>query len=240
MGLFDRLEGIWDNLRALAAQWRLLAAFAVLIAFGAVYVERKFFPAAPPPAVPVAKAPGRLAPGEAPKVQEEKATPPADADAAAQSDVASQTLEVAARPVVVTKGQAGWDDATKTLAEALAKVAAAAAKAGLSPNGRPLAVFTETDDKGFKFEGMVPIAKAPEGKPKLDAGLEIGASPAGKALKFQHRGPYADIDATYEAITAYLDEKNLDTKNLFVEEYLTDMEKGDDEKTEVDIYVFIK
>jgi len=229
-----------ESLRRLASHWRVLAALAVLVAFGAIYIERKLFPPAPPPLVGDAKAPERTAPGQSAPGEAapgEKSEPQTGETA---PDLSSQTLDVAARPVVVMKGQSGWDDAAKILAEAIDKVSAAAVKAGLSPNGRPLAVFTETDDKGFKFEAMVPLDKAPEGKPKIGEGLEIGSSPAGKALKFQHRGAYEEIEATYEAITAYLDEKNIDAKNIFVEEYLTDLKKADDEKTEVDIYVFMK
>jgi len=87
---------------------------------------------------------------------------------------------------------------------------------------------------------MLPVEKAPEGKSKLGDGVEFGATPSGKALKFEHRGAYDEIDATYEAITAYLDEKGLDTKNLFIEEYLTDLTDAEDAAVEVDIYVFVK
>jgi effector-binding domain-containing protein len=59
-------------------------------------------------------------------------------------------------------------------------------------------------------------------------------------MKFQHRGAYDDIDSTYEAITAYLDEKNLESRNIFIEEYLTDPKAADDVGLEIDIYVFIK
>jgi effector-binding domain-containing protein len=59
-------------------------------------------------------------------------------------------------------------------------------------------------------------------------------------MKFQHRGAYEEIDATYEAITAYLDEKNLEAQNLFIEEYLTPLKASDDASLEVDVYVFIK
>ena len=149
-------------------------------------------------------------------------------------------VDVAARPALVLKGQAKWDDSVKTLAAALAKVTAAATKAGLAPNGRPLAVFTDTDDNGFHYEAMLPIAKAPDGKIKLADGVEVGASPAGKALKFEHRGSYDEIDATYEAITAYLDEKGLDTNNIFIEEYLTNLTDAEDANVDVDIYVFVK
>ena len=70
---------------------------------------------------------------------------------------------------------------------------------------------------------MIPIDKAPEGKTTLSETVKLGQTPAGKAMKFEHRGSYEDIDSTYEAITAYLDEKGLEADNLFVEEYLNEV-----------------
>jgi effector-binding domain-containing protein len=113
-------------------------------------------------------------------------------------------------------------------------------KAGLKASGHPLTVFVETDDAGFRYEAMIPLEKAPEGKSELTKDIKIGSSPSGKAMKFQHRGAYEEIDATYEAITAYLDEKNLEAQNLFIEEYLTPLKASDDASLEVDVYVFIK
>jgi effector-binding domain-containing protein len=240
-------------LKHFADNWRWLAALVVLAAFGAAYLDKKLFsrasapPAAvaqqlqPPasPSTPQTQAGGALAPPPAPldlNNPEAGAAP----EWPAADQIASQATDIAARPVALLRGQGAWADGVKTLSEAIDRVSAALAKAGLAATGRPLAVFTETNDVGFHFEAMVPIDKAPEGKGKLENGVEIGASPAGKALKFQHRGPYDDIDTTYEAITAFLDEKGLDTRNLFVEEYLTDLKTSDDEGLEVDIYVFLK
>jgi effector-binding domain-containing protein len=59
-------------------------------------------------------------------------------------------------------------------------------------------------------------------------------------MKFEHRGSYDDIDSTYEAITAYLDEKGLEAQNIFIEEYLSTPKSADDQDMEVDIYVFVK
>ncbi|WP_166143108.1 GyrI-like domain-containing protein [Methylosinus sp. RM1] len=165
----------------------------------------------------------------------------AEAQAQAQADaIAGQAIDIIARPVVKLRGQGTWADGLKTLSEAVANLRIAASKAGLTVDGRPLVAFTETDDNGFHFEAMLPLMRPPETKAKFEHGVEAGASPAGKALKFQHRGPYEEIDSTYEAITAFLDEKGLDTKNLFVEEYLTDLKTSDDDGLEVDIYVFLK
>lgn len=243
-------------MESLRRHWQALLVFAMLVAAGAIYAERKFFapaelkeadekpvvpatPATPPK--PAGDAKTRSLEAQSDKTQGEKpATPPTAGAESPADSVSGQTMEVAARPVVVLKGQGKWDDASKTLSEAIAKVTDAVTKAGLAVNGRPLAVFTQTDDAGFHFEAMAPLTKAPEGKPKLPEGFEIGSSPAGKALKFQHRGAYDEIDATYEAIAAYLDEKGLDTKDLIIEEYLTDFKNGDDASIDVDIYVFVK
>jgi len=248
MGFLDELKDFWATLRRLASHWRLLAALVLLLGFGGLYLQKKFFSAAPPPQATTQTgqptggetspppAPGEKAPQE--KAPEEK-PPQAGVEPPAES-LAGQTIEVAARPVLLFRGESKWDEAAKALSAAIAKVAAAAAKAGLTPNGRPLVVFTQTDDNGFHFEAMTPLAKAPEGKIKLPEGVEAGSSPAGKALKFEHRGSYDEIEATYEAITAYLDEKGLDTENLFIEEYLTDLSSAEDANVDVDIYVFLK
>ena len=50
----------------------------------------------------------------------------------------------------------------------------------------------------------------------------------------------AGLEATYEAITAYLDEKGVDAQDVFMEEYLNDVKATDDPNLEVDIYVLVK
>jgi effector-binding domain-containing protein len=240
MGFLDEMRDFWATLRRLGGHWRILGALVVLLGFGGFYLQKKLFP--PPQApvgasVPEAKSPDASTEGKA--GAEGKGEGQKEAESPIES-VSSQMVDVSARPTLVLKGEAKWEDAEKTIADDLAKLSAAASKAGLAAGGRPLAVFTETNDKGFHFEAMLPIAKAPDGKGKLADGVELGASPAGKALKFEHRGTYDEIDATYEAITAYLDEKGLDTKNLFIEEYLSDLSDAEDAAVEVDIYVFVK
>ncbi len=153
--------------------------------------------------------------------------------------VISQAVMIDARPAAVLRGQGKWQDAAKIIFEAQTRLNEAVSKAGLTVNGRPITVFTKTDDSGFNFEAMLPLTAAPEGKLNLIDGVEIGASPSGKALKFQHHGAYEEIEATYEAVAAYLDEKGLDSKDLIIEEYIGEL-REDDENIDVDIYVFLK
>ncbi len=152
----------------------------------------------------------------------------------------TEDVEVPARPVAMLKGQSSYDDAFKSIKASIDTVKAAMDKAGLKPSGHPITVFSEPDDKGFKFQAAIPMAAAPAGKTDLGNGVAIGASPAGKAIKFQHRGAYDDIDSTYDVITAYLDAKGMQVDNPYIEEYLTDLTTADDPNLQIDIYVFVK
>ena len=87
-------------------------------------------------------------------------------------------------------------------------------------------------------EAAAPVAQAPANPPKGD--IAVGRAPSGKALKFVHRGSYAPRDTTYEAITNYLDDKQLEAQDLFIEEYATDPVKTDPNKLVVNVYVPVK
>ena len=210
-----------------------LAGFLGLTSVGARAQAAQPAPAGE--AAPVVPAPDG-APPAAPGADMPPAAEPApDGDASN-----AQPIDVAARPVALIRGNSSWDEGYKNLTAAFKKIEAEITKAGLKSAGRRITAFVETDDNGFRYEAMVPIEAAPAGKESLTPEVRLGQSPSGKAMKFQHRGAYDDIDSTYEAITAYLDEKGVEAKNLFVEEYLNDIKSQDDAGTQIDIYVFIK
>ncbi len=208
-------------------------------------------PVAPAPATP-APAPTTPVPPPATPAPPPPATPPAAAAPAAPDASAatpatppdttiSQTMTLQPHPVVQVSGQSTWDEGFKTLNDSFTKLNDQLTKDKVQSTGHPMAVFTETDDAGFKFTAMVPIAADPGAKPAdMPADESFGQSPGGKVMKFQHRSAYDDIDSTYEAITAYLDEKGLEAKNMFAEEYLNRTKSSDDNTLEVDIYVFLK
>ena len=224
---------IFDGFKNFGRILGVLAALVVVLSVAGFYVRKKLHPAPPAAIGERAPAPETKAP---PGAKEEEGK----GQEGAETSLDSQTVELTARPALTLKGEAPLDDAQKAISEALGKLNAAAAKAGVKPSGKPIAVFSETSEKAIHFEAMLPLEKAPEGKSKLDGGVEVGATPAGKSLKFEHRGPYEDIESTYEAITAFLDEKGLDTKDRFIEEYISDLADGEDEEGEVDIYIFVK
>jgi effector-binding domain-containing protein len=148
--------------------------------------------------------------------------------------------DLVAKPALVLAGSADWDDGLSAITAAINKIRNEIKRLNLKTDGRPFGVFLETDDQGFRFEAMVAVAEAPGAGVALTGGIKLGKTPEGKAMHFEHRGSYDDIDSTYEAITAYLDEKGIDAQNRFVEEYLNDPKGSDDNDAQVDIYVFLR
>jgi effector-binding domain-containing protein len=149
-------------------------------------------------------------------------------------------VDLPARPFAYIEGKADRDEIYSAILGSLGLVKRDMEKANLAPAGRSLAVFVESDDTGFKYHAGYPLASAPEGKTSLSDAVKIGETPSGKAMRFEHQGAYSDIDATYDAITAYLDEKGIDAQDSFVEEYANEVKDPDDPTLQVNIYVLLK
>jgi len=228
------------NLMRFAAA-ALFAALAAMFASGPAYAEE----AAPAPAAqaPAAQspAPAPAAPAAAPQAAPapENAKPAETSPAPAESGM-GQTVDLQARPFAYVEGKAERDEIFTAIEASLKTVKAEMDKAGLKPSGRPIAVFIQSDETGFRYDAGYPLEAAPEGKTTLSDAVKLGQTPAGKAMRFVHQGAYADIDATYDAITAYLDEKGIDAKDDFIEEYANDVKDADDPTLQVNIFVLVK
>jgi effector-binding domain-containing protein len=178
------------------------------------------------PQAPSADRPGNSSP-TAPETKQDETSP-------------GETVELPARPFAYIEGKADRDEIYGAIRGSLVLVKQDMDKAGIKPAGRPLAVFVESDDTGFRYHAGYPLEASPEGKTSLSDATRIGQTPSGKAMRFEHQGSYADIDATYDAITAYLDEKGIDAQDSFVEEYANDVKEADDPALQVNIYVLLK
>jgi effector-binding domain-containing protein len=153
-------------------------------------------------------------------------------------DAFGEGVTMPERTIVYLKGESKWDGAFDTLVDAFKSLNEYLDKQGIKPSGPAMTIYTQTDDKGFSFEAAMPIAVAPADPPKGD--IAIGPAPSGKALKFVHRGSYDAMDSTYEAITNYLDDKHLDAKELFIEEYATDPVKTNVDNLVINVFVPVK
>ncbi len=167
-----------------------------------------------------------------------KPAEPAHEPATQPGEAFGEDTTLAAKQVVYVKGSGTWDNAFETIASSFKKLKAYLDKEGVKASGPSMTIFTATDDTGFQYQAEVPIAEAPKNPPHGE--IALGQSPEGHALKFGHHGSYDDLDNTYEAITNYLDEKRLEAKDMFIEEYLTDPVTADQDKLNINVYVLIK
>jgi effector-binding domain-containing protein len=166
------------------------------------------------------------------------AASPADKSASPAAEPFAEDTTLTAKTIVYVKGNGVWDSAFDTISASFKKLKAYIDKEGLKTDGPPMTIFTQTDDTGFQFQAAVPIIEPPKSPPHGD--IAIGQSPEGHALKFIHHGSYDELDNTYEAITNYLDEKRLEAKDLFIEQYETDPVTADGKKLVVDVLVLLK
>ena len=202
----------------------LLLALAFGLTAGPAAAQNAEAPAKPPietmpPAatpIPGLDAPGQLQPGDA---------------------FGAQVI-LPERTIVYLQGESKWDSAQDTLIDSFKSLDEYLTKHGIKPNGPPMTIYTETNDTGFRFRAAVPVAEAPKDAPKGD--IAVGKTPSGKALKFVHRGSYEALDSTYEAITDYLDDKGLDAKDVFIEEYASGPLQAGDDKLVVNVFVPVK
>ena len=178
---------------------------------------------AAPPAVP-------------PVTAQTPATPPAPAPVQT-ADPFGEQITLEPKKVVILKGTANWDSAFDTLMDSFKALTALLDKQGIKATGNSIIVYTSTDDTGFTFLAEIPVDQEPK---NLTKDMSIGKSPEGKALKFVHRGSYDNMDNTYEAITNHLDDKKLEAKDTFVEEYITDPLKTAEDKLVINVYVPLK
>jgi len=153
-------------------------------------------------------------------------------------DAFGEPVTLPERTIVYIKGYSKWDSAFDTLVDAFKSLHQYLDKQDIKPAGPAITIYTQTDDAGFSFQAALPIAETPKDPPKGD--IAVGQAPAGRAFKFVHRGSYDAMDSTYEAITNYLDEKQLEAKDLFIEEYATDPVNTAPDKLVVNVFVPVK
>ena len=186
-------------------------------------------PAAPAPAVP--------APATPPPAAEAPATPPPAVAPVQTADPFGDEITLTPKTAVILKGSANWDNAFETLTDSFKKLAALLDKQGIKASGNSMIVYTSTDDNGFTYQAEIPVDQEPKNLPK---DISIGKTPEGKALKFVHRGSYDNMDNTYEAITNHLDDKKLEAKDTFIEDYITDPLKTGEDNLVINVYVPLK
>jgi effector-binding domain-containing protein len=195
-------------------------------------------PSPAPSAVPVPPPAETKSPADTPTADKAPTpTPPPPAASVQTADPFGEEFTLEGKKVVVMKGTANWDGAFDTLIDSFKALTALLDKQGIKAAGNAMIVYTSTDDTGFTFLAQIPVDQDVK---NLTKDMSMGKSPEGKALKFVHRGSYDNMDNTYEAITNHLDDKKLEAKDTFIEEYITDPLKTAEDKLVINVYVPLK
>jgi effector-binding domain-containing protein len=206
--------------RRLAAP--IILVLTLILAPGALVAQNKETPANPP-------APGGAMAPKPPLSGSEQPIPRGPSEAFGTQVVLPK------RTIIYLQGQSKWENARETLIDSFNTLGDYLAKHGIETDGPPMTIYTDTNDTGFKFRVAVPVTAPPKDAPEGD--IAVGEAPAGKAFKFVHRGTYDAMDSTYEAITDYLDDKGLDAKDVFVEEYVSGPLQAGDQPMVVNVFV---
>src|SRR6266576_2469249 len=214
----------------------MVALIPAAISLGIASVQAQTPPAASPPATPAPAANPSAAPSTPPAAAETPATPPAAAPVQTADPFGDQ-ITLTPKTVVIIRGNAAWDSAFDTLIDSFKSLSALLDKQGIKPAGNSMIVYTSTDDAGFTFLAEIPVEQDPK---NLTKDMSMSKSPDGKALKFVHHGSYDNMDNTYEAITNHLDDKKLEAKDTFIEEYITDPLKTAEDKLIINVFVPLK
>ena len=233
---------------------RLLHLLALLAVLALPAPLRAQAPSAPTPAAPGVMAPETVPeapPDAAPLDEDDMIAPPMVDPRSVETQNVAPAPDPLTRPdgfgdpavmqpvpVLMKKARATWDDAFTTIVATLKEIDAEMARLKLKANGASFIIYTSTDDMGFDFEAAVPFEGATAEKPQN--GMVFSASPAGKALRFTHRGPYDAMDPTYEQIANLLDAKDLEAQDVYVEEYRSDPRTTPEDNLVIDIWVPLK
>ena len=150
-------------------------------------------------------------------------------------DPFGQEVTLAPKTIIYSSGTGDWDTAYETLKAAFKTIEDFLQKRGVKPAGPAMTIYTAMDDTSFNFQAAVPVTEDPKGPPQDNIGS--GTSPAGKALKFVHRGSFDAMTGTYDAISHHVEEKQISSQELLIEEYVTDFITTPADKLVINIFV---
>lgn len=153
------------------------------------------------------------------------------------SGIPVDEVELIAGPVVYRRVRGAPDDMIALLDRGLSELNAAAFQAGITAIGPPFAVFVEIDDQRFAADMMLPVATRP---PAPLAGLQLGSSPAGRAIRVRHVGSYESLEETYAEIETFVEDKVLDIRELFVERYMNTPRNSAPMDLQTEVFVLLR
>lgn len=147
-----------------------------------------------------------------------------------------QIIERKETPTLSVRYRTAAAELPNTMGPIYGEIAAHMAKKGIPFAGAPFALYYNMDMNDLDVEIGFPVPAAAPGEGRVAA----GTLPAGSFAIAKHTGPYTTIEETYNALTAFVKERSLQTETYMFEEYLNSPEDTPAEKLETVIYFPLK
>jgi effector-binding domain-containing protein len=107
---------------------------------------------------------------------------------------------------------------------------------GLEEAGAPMLISRSFDGNRMHFDAAIPT----EATPRDAAGIRIGQTYAGEAVRVQHHGPYRNLVRTHRQITAYLAAHGIERNGDAWESFANDPTKVEESDVLTDVYYPIR
>lgn len=148
-----------------------------------------------------------------------------------------EIIELKERPTAAVRFRTPVNELPQVMGTVYGEIAGYMGKKGIQFAGPPFAMYYNMDMNNLDVEIGFPVAERIEGEGRV----QPGTLPGGPAATAKHVGPYATIEGTYNALTAFVKEKGLVAdEECMYEEYLNSPEETPPEKLATNIYFFLK
>ncbi len=122
------------------------------------------------------------------------------------------------------------------LAAAYREITALMTEQSIDMLSQPMAITRAWDAEDYEFSAAIPV---PPVEVALSGRVRAGKSPAGRAVRVVHRGPYDRMPASYEKLAAYMAVHGLKEGRVSWEQYISDPAKTPPEEAVTHIYFLI-
>jgi effector-binding domain-containing protein len=121
------------------------------------------------------------------------------------SDLEPEIVTTEAQPLAFSTGSvaAEPDRITDAVEAALQQVQRYLRRAGVEAAGPPVVFTRERTEESYVFEAGVPYAGEPRREPRPQENVELGSTPATRAVTAIHTGPVTELPETYAKLEAW-------------------------------------
>jgi len=137
------------------------------------------------------------------------------------SDLDVEITEVEPVDILYIQNSGSQDpaDIAEVLAKAFREISAFIAMNDVTIAAQPMAITHAGSENGYAFDAAIPIV---DKDMTLSGNIRLGNTPAGRAIRAVHRGPYDQMVPVYEKLSAYMGAHGLREGPVSWEQYISD------------------